>query len=87
MAKIRHFWKLLLGAMLSMLGFSGCDPISPDMYGPATTPEMYGPNMMLMYGPKPPTSYTKAPSYEAEPGEDMAEVDAVAQEFETTETE
>lgn len=39
-ARIRHFYEIIAGAILSFLGFTSCEIIGPDMYGPA--PAEYG---------------------------------------------
>lgn len=40
-AKIKHLYEVIAGAILSFLGFTSCEIIGPDMYGPAPIAE-YG---------------------------------------------
>jgi putative lipoprotein (rSAM/lipoprotein system) len=43
-AKVKHLYEIIAGAILSLLGFSACTIIGPDMYGPgpATNAAEYG---------------------------------------------
>lgn len=41
-ARIKHLYEIIAGAILSFLGFTSCEIIGPDMYGPLIGPAEYG---------------------------------------------